>query len=73
MNRTMLTEHLAQAEEHVALGNRHIVRQRELIAELARDGHDTAEAKTLLASFEEMQTLHLQHRDRLRHELARNP
>ena len=32
--------------------------------------HDTAEAKWLLATFEELQYQHLTHRDRLRDDLA---
>jgi hypothetical protein len=42
---------LEMAERHVALGKRHIARQRELIAELKRDGHESMlpQAETLLA------------------------
>jgi hypothetical protein len=39
------------------------------VAELERDGHDTASARELLALFEDMQTLHVAHRDRLVSEL----
>jgi hypothetical protein len=61
----MLGKHLAQVEEHVALGDRHLSRQREIIARLARGGHDTAAAVALLKQFEEIQELHCAHRDRL--------
>lgn len=44
----MIADHLAQAERHVAEGQAHIKRQRELIVELQRDGHDTREAQRLL-------------------------
>ena len=69
MDREMLKQRLIVAEEHILLGERHIVRQRELVAELERDGHDTAEAIRLLTSFEELQVLHIADRDRLRREL----
>ncbi|MCP1999848.1 hypothetical protein J2S34_002296 [Nitrobacter winogradskyi] len=36
--RAMLERHLAQAEGHVALGERHITRQTEIVVELERDG-----------------------------------
>jgi hypothetical protein len=66
----MLAQHLAQAEDDVASGRRAIIRQRELILDLDRDGHETGEARRLLATFEEMQKLHVADRDRLLKELA---
>ena len=47
--RSMLMDHLAQAERHIAQGQVIIERQISLVAELARDGHDTEEARALLA------------------------
>ena len=69
MGRAML-EHLAQAERHVAEGEDRIVRQRQIIADFARSGHDLKVAKELLAQFEDMQTSAIADRDRLRAELA---
>jgi hypothetical protein len=66
----VLREHLEMAERHVTEGERHIMRQCELIAALKRDGHDMTTARELLAQFEEMQALHIADRDRLRQELA---
>ena len=40
---------LVQAERHVTLGEHHIARQREIIAKLERNGHDSTKAKELLA------------------------
>jgi len=40
MDRQTMLEHLAMAERHVAEGVIHLSRQRALIAELDRDGHD---------------------------------
>ncbi|MFO1060351.1 MAG: hypothetical protein U1E53_25695 [Dongiaceae bacterium] len=41
---------LAMANEHIAEAERRIARQRDLIAELERDGHRTKEARELLAT-----------------------
>jgi membrane glycosyltransferase len=61
---------LAMANSHVALGERHIVRQREIIADFRRAGHPTALAEALLGSFEEVLATHLAHRDRILAALA---
>jgi hypothetical protein len=64
-----LIEHLALAEEQVALAAKHVACQREIIAELERDGHNTTKACALLAEFEELQAMHVAERDRLLREL----
>jgi hypothetical protein len=69
MDRAMIERHLAQAEQHVALGERHLASQRDIVAMLERDNHDVTEAKRLLATFKELQCLHIADRDRLRAEL----
>jgi hypothetical protein len=66
----MLEEHLLLAEEHIATGKRNIAKQRSIIHELERDGHDTAMAKMLLAQFEELEALHMADRNRIMAELA---
>ncbi|MBV8534283.1 MAG: hypothetical protein JO128_01750 [Alphaproteobacteria bacterium] len=70
MDRRMLLEHLAMANRHVEKGERHVRRQRELVAELERDGHNTVEAKKLLEQFEKLQEMHKADRDRIERELA---
>jgi hypothetical protein len=70
VHRTMLESQLAQLDEHVALGERHIARQREIIAELERGRHETKRAKELMATFLETQKMHVAIRDQLRCELA---
>ena len=70
MDRQMLLAHLAQANEHVEMGERHVGRQRELVAELDRDGHSTTEAKKLLKQFEQMLAMHKSDRDRIERDLA---
>jgi len=69
MDRAMQLSHLEQAERHVAQGKRHITEQQDLIAELARHGHDTADARKLLDNFYASQMQHVQHRDRILKEL----
>jgi hypothetical protein len=70
MDREMLKRHLALAEEHIATGEKNIARQRDLIAQLERDGHDTASARTFLREFEQLQALHIAERERLLSELS---
>jgi two-component sensor histidine kinase len=69
-HRLLLEKHLSQARRHIILGRTHIDNQTRLIAELARDGHDTAEAEKLLISLQQMQNLHQEHFDRLFAEMA---
>ena len=45
MDRQQTKEHLVLAEEHVALDATNVARQREIIAELERDGHDATQAR----------------------------
>jgi hypothetical protein len=59
IDRTILLEHLAQAERHVAQGRTHLARQEALIADLERDGHDTKDASAILATLRETQTQHI--------------
>jgi hypothetical protein len=47
-----------QARQREEQGEDHIRKQRHLIAELERDGHDVTAAKRLLTNFEETQVLH---------------
>jgi cytidylate kinase len=71
MDRQMIEDHLRQAEEHVALREQMVARQRALVAELARDGRDTHTAMMLLAQLEESLELRRPDRDRLRTELGK--
>ncbi len=69
MDRELIERHLALAETHVTAGERHVTRQREIVAELANDGHDLDHARELLATFEALYAAHVADRDRLRQEL----
>ncbi|TGQ80788.1 hypothetical protein EN851_34655 [Mesorhizobium sp. M8A.F.Ca.ET.208.01.1.1] len=57
---------LALLEQHVLLGERHIARQREIVADFHRKGLRSDIAEELLSLFEQMQLLHVAHRDRVR-------
>jgi hypothetical protein len=70
MARSMLEEHLALAERHVTQGEQHVAKQRAIVAELERDGHDASSARELLDVFEQTQATHMADRDRLRKELG---
>jgi len=69
MDRAFLERLLVQAEWRLTLGERHIARQRGIIAELERDGHDSTQAKELLAVFMATQATRVDGRDRLLKEL----
>jgi hypothetical protein len=71
MNRGTILDHLAKVERHVVDGERHLANQRALLAELDRDGHDTATALELLHQLEDSQAMHIADRARLRAELDR--
>jgi hypothetical protein len=73
MDRATLQQHLATAERHVADGERYLARQEEIIAELDRDGHDTRDARQILATMRATQTLHRQDVERLLKQLDQLP
>lgn len=69
MDRSILEQHLARAQQHVIEGMDHLVRQEEVLAELERDGHDTAEALKILATLRDTQRQHEQEVQRIAAEL----
>jgi hypothetical protein len=73
-NQTFLLSRLAMTERHIAAGERHVARQREIVAELERHSGGNPEtskvAKELLQSFEMTQARHLEDRERLRRALG---
>jgi hypothetical protein len=58
-----------QTVQYVEEGERRIERQREILAELKADGHDTRGAQELLSLFLEVQELHVAHMRRLEREV----
>jgi hypothetical protein len=73
MHREMLLRHLDQNERHLAQGVEHIAKQRLLVEELARHGHDTTVANELLNTLLESQRLHEQDHARILRELGDGP
>ena len=53
---------LAMIDDHIAQGERHIIRQEELITRLRTGGFPTEEAEKLLANFTSMLHQHWEHR-----------
>jgi hypothetical protein len=69
MNRATLLAQLEQAQSHIALGQRHIDRQIEIVSDLERKGYPTGQAYLLLATFRQSQEEHEAHRARILHNL----
>ena len=57
---------IAAAQCHIADGELHIDRQREIIAQLRASGADTTLAEQVLNTFEATMVLHVDHLERLR-------
>lgn len=58
MDQPTLWQHLDEADRQIAQGRAHIDKQRAIIADLERDGHDTTQASALLETLLESQRLH---------------
>ena len=58
MDRSTLEQHLALTQQHVIEAMGLVARQEKVVAELERDGHDTAEALKVLATLRDTQRLH---------------
>jgi len=66
---TELQAKLDRTQADVDKGVGQLVKQRALVAHWLAEGKDAAELREMLATLEETQLLHVQHRDRLRREL----
>ncbi|WP_336492134.1 hypothetical protein [Methylobacterium nigriterrae] len=64
-------ERLAEADRHIAEGRRRVTDQVALIARLAQDGHNTAEARHLLVTLEETLEEWREHRQHILGTIAR--
>jgi hypothetical protein len=75
MDRAALLASLETANRHVSDGQRHIERQREIVARLEQRGrgasHTAKVARELLASMQRIQRSHVGHRSQIKAELAR--
>jgi hypothetical protein len=71
--RDRLSKRVRQAQSHVSLGEKHISTLQRIVAEFERDGHDSALARQVLATFERTQAMHVADRDELMSKLEKNP
>jgi|SRR5579862_2118646 len=65
-----LSESVAILEQLLGQGEYHLLRQREVIAELERDGLDTKHARDVLQALERSLSVHLFELERLRQEIT---
>lgn len=70
MDQVTLKNDLVSAERKVTASEQHLARQRQIVAERKQEGFDLGEARRLLQLFEQLLTLHIAERDRLRKELG---
>jgi hypothetical protein len=70
MDRAMIVAHLAQAERHVADSMDTVLKQGDVVARLDQKGLSTGSAAAILVQLEYALTKHIEHRDRLRAQLA---
>jgi hypothetical protein len=68
--RCLLERHLADAERHVATGDRVLAKQAAMIENRRSEGLDVELAMQLFGEMENTQRLHVAERDRLRRELS---
>jgi hypothetical protein len=73
LNRRIMEMALNSARRHATLGDGDLVRQRTVIDDLERHGHDSSLAWKLLQTFEQLQAMHVAEIERLERELARLP
>ncbi len=72
MDLRLIREHLIDAERHVALSDKHIARQIEIIDHLERLGRPIELALDVLATYRALRTSHAAHRDMIRRELEQH-
>jgi hypothetical protein len=72
MDRATLQQRLAKTAEQIASVQCHIARQREIIAELERNGSPADYARYLLAGLELLQAAYQNSRNQLLKELSKN-
>ena len=73
MKRDRLLIDLAQVDRHIERGEENVIRQRQIVARLIKNGRPelAREAAELLEKFKTLQDRHLDHRKRLLEELGK--
>lgn len=61
----LLKRHLTQSDRHIATNKAHVARQREIIAQLERDGYDSTLSREFLCVLEYAQQMYRGNRDRI--------
>jgi len=69
MDRAAILDQSAKLERHIALVEEDLTRQRELLAELLREGQDATATMVLLRQFEDLYTRLVSDRDLVRKQL----
>jgi arginine repressor len=69
MDRASILDQSEKLERHIALVEEDLTKQREIIAELLREGYDATSSMVLLRQFEDLQARLLTDRDLLRKQL----
>jgi Fe2+ or Zn2+ uptake regulation protein len=72
MDRASILDQSEKLERHIALVEEDLTKQRELVAELLRDGQDATAAMMLLRQFEDLYTRLLADRDLVHRRLNGN-
>lgn len=72
MDPSVIREQLVMAQQRAAEGRHHIARQEALVASLDELGHDTTNARKVLATLRDTQILHEQDVERLLRELRKD-
>jgi membrane protein len=68
-DREAVQELLRRAEEYVAIASRRVARQRLLVADLERQGHDASRARRTLGTVQRTLEMNVENRDQLRQDL----
>jgi hypothetical protein len=69
MDRASILGQSEKLERHIALVEEDLTKQREIVAELLREGYDATAAVELLRQFEDLYTRLIEDRDLLRKQL----
>ena len=71
MDRTWLLDRLANADRYVTESQERVTRQRQIVEQLSREGHDVTANRAMLREFERSLAARIEHRDNLRSLLER--
>jgi len=70
MDHAVWQERLAEIDRHIVEAEKRVARQREIVAELEYHGHRTTAARSRLAAFETLLSMHIADHQRLQSDLG---